>query len=310
MIATSAGAICSEILRSGWCIIAALLPSLVIAQSIALSFDDGFDPRGQPQAAAWNQAILDALAAGGIKSILFAAGERVDSPAGMLLVRDWGVAGHAVGNHTYGHRDFNATGMTLEGFIGDVERNEKLLGRTPGWTLRLRFPYLKEGDTEVKRDAMRMWLSAHHYESGAVSIDTSDWYYDNRYAKWRGSHEGADPAPFREAYLQHLWGRAVYYDGLSRKLLGRSAKYVILLHTRRINAEFLPDVIAMFRANGWKIISPADAYKDPLYAMKPAILPAGESILWALAKQAGVPHLRYPAEDDVYEKPILDGLGL
>jgi hypothetical protein len=44
--------------------------------------------------------------------------------------------------------------------------------------------------------------------------------------------------------------------------------------------------------------------------MTPAVLPAGESILWSLAKQARVPHLRYPAEDDVYEKPILDKLGL
>jgi hypothetical protein len=44
--------------------------------------------------------------------------------------------------------------------------------------------------------------------------------------------------------------------------------------------------------------------------MRPDILPAGESILWALAKQKGVPGLRYPAEDDVYEKPILDRLHL
>jgi peptidoglycan/xylan/chitin deacetylase (PgdA/CDA1 family) len=291
-------------------VIGALLPGLVIAQNIALSFDDGLDPREQPQAAAWNQAILDALAAGSVKSILFAAGERVDSASGMALVRAWGLAGHAVANHTYSHRDFNAGGTTLGWYIGDVERNERLLSGTPGWTPRLRFPYLKEGDTEPKRDGMRAWLGAHRYESGAVSIDTSDWYYDNRYATWRSSHAGADPAPFREAYLRHLWDRATYYDGLSRTLLGRSAKYVILLHTRRINAEFLPDIIAMFRSKGWVIVSPAEAFGDPLYAMKPAILPAGESILWALAKQAGLGHLRYPAEDDVYEEPILDRLGL
>jgi peptidoglycan/xylan/chitin deacetylase (PgdA/CDA1 family) len=291
-------------------VIVALSPGLVMAQSIALSFDDGLDPREQPQAAVWNRAILEALDAGGIKSILFAAGDRVDSPAGMALVRAWGLAGHAVGNHTYSHRDFNSAGTTLSWYIGDADRNERLLSGTPGWTQRFRFPYLKEGDTEPKRDGMRAWLNAHRYESGAVSIDTSDWYYDSRYAKWRSSHAGADPAPYREAYLRHLWDRAAYYDGLSRTLLGRSAKYVILLHTRRINAEFLPDIIAMFHSKGWIIIPPAEAFADPLYAMKPAILPAGESILWALAKQAGVAHLRYPAEDDVYEKPILDRLGL
>jgi hypothetical protein len=69
-------------------------------------------------------------------------------------------------------------------------------------------------------------------------------------------------------------------------------------------------MIHMFRSKGWTIISPAEAFSDPLYSMTPAVLPAGESILWSLAKQARVPHLRYPAEDDVYEKPILDKLGL
>ena len=66
----------------------------------------------------------------------------------------------------------------------------------------------------------------------------------------------------------------------------------------------------MFRDKGWTLVSPDEAYADPLYAMTPNILPAGESILWSLAKQSGASGLRYPAEDDVYEKPILDGLGL
>ena len=66
----------------------------------------------------------------------------------------------------------------------------------------------------------------------------------------------------------------------------------------------------MFRAKGWTIIAPAEAYQDPLYAMQPRVLPAGESILWSLAKQARLPKLRYPAEDDVWEKQKLDRLGL
>jgi peptidoglycan-N-acetylglucosamine deacetylase len=287
-----------------------LFPGFAGAQSIALSFDDGLDPRASPEAAVWNSAILRALADGRVQSILFAAGRNVDSAQGMALVTEWGVAGHAVANHTYSHLDLNDPDTTLPLFIADVERNETLLSQVPGWSKRLRFPYLKEGDTIAKRDGMVRWLRAHAYGSGAVSIDASDWYYDERYALWRTGHADADPRAFREAYLNHLWSRACYYDSLSQQLLGRSAKHVLLLHTRRINADFLPDIIAMFRAKGWTFISPAEAYADPLYAMQPASLPAGESILWALARQAGFAGLRYPAEDDIYEKPILDRLGL
>jgi peptidoglycan/xylan/chitin deacetylase (PgdA/CDA1 family) len=291
-------------------VVGALLPLLAHAQSVALTFDDGFEPRTQLRAAAWNSAMLRALADARVTSILFPAGKRVDGAAGMELVRNWGLAGHEVGNHTYSHLDLSAAGTTLQAYVADVEREEALLRGMPGWTPRFRFPYLKEGETAAKRDGMRQWLGDHHYGSGAVSIDASDWYYNDRYDRWRSNHPTADLGPYRTAYLEHLWGRAQYYDGLSRQLLGRSAKHVVILHTNRLNAQFLPDVIAMFRSKGWMVIAPEEAYEDPLYAMRTATLPAGESILWSLAKEAGMANLRYPAEDGEYEKPILDRLGL
>ena len=280
------------------------------AQRVALSFDDGFDPREQPEAAAWNAAILDALAKADAHAILYAVGKRVDSPEGLALVRAWGRAGHAIGNHTYTHPSLGSTRTTLAAFIADTERNEAVLSRERGWTKRLRFPYLKEGDTTAKRDGMRDWLAAHDYRSGAVSIDASDWYYDARWRAWHAAHPDADADPFRRTYLEHLRDRAAYYDELSQRLFHRSVKHVLLLHANAINAAFLPDVIAMFRANGWTLVSPDEAYADPVYAEMPKVLPAGESLLWSLAKQAGLAGLRYPAEDDVYEKPILDAKGL
>jgi len=54
------------------------------------------------------------------------------------------------------------------------------------------------------------------------------------------------------------------------------------------------------------------AYADPIYEQQPNILPAGESLIWALAKQSGKfeKELRYPEEDDVYENPKMDALKL
>lgn len=289
------------------CLLVCLLaPASGYAQSLALTFDDGFNPAEQPQAAAWNAAILAALADAHLKSILFAAGKRVASPAGLALVRNWGLAGHEIGNHSWSHWDLSADSITLAAYIADADKDEALLKRMPGWTRRFRFPYLKEGDTAAKRDGFREWLAARGYGSGAVSIDASDWYYSSRYLAWKDAHPGADPAPFRAAYLDHLWSRARYYDGLSQQLFQRSVKHVLLLHTNAINAAFLPDVIAMFRSKGWTLIGPEQAWHDPVYAIKPAVLPAGESILWSLAKQKDIDGLRYPAEDDIYEKPLLD----
>ena len=244
-----------------------------------------------------------------MKAIFFAQGARVDSPQGLALVRAWGEAGHDLANHTYRHRNFGARDVLLQEFITDIQRNQDLLEDLPGFVRRFRYPYLKEGDTAAKQDGLRDWLAAAGYASGAVSIDTSDWYYNSRYLRWRNRNPDADVAKMRDAYLEHLLARARYYDGLSRQLLDRSVRHVLLLHMNGLNAEFLPDVIAMFRANGWRIITPAEAYADPVYVEQPDILPAGESILWSLAQEKGMEGLRYPSEDSTYEKDRLDALG-
>ena len=282
----------------------------VHAGTLALTFDDGFDTRSQPQAAQWNQAMLDALAEAGVESMLFPAGRRVDTPEGLALVKAWSDAGHLIGNHTYAHRNYGSPRMSFADFTADVLAAEALFGKLPGWTQRLRFPYLKEGDTADKRDRARDWMKLRGYRHGHVSIDTSDWYYALRFEQWRARHPDADPAPFREAYLNHLWGRANHYEALARQQLGRSPHHVMLLHTNAVNAAFLPDVIAMFRAKGWRIVSAAEAFEDPLYGRVATIAPAGGSIVWALARQKRHKGLRYPAEDSRYEKPLLDNKGL
>ncbi|MFN7777858.1 MAG: polysaccharide deacetylase family protein [Betaproteobacteria bacterium] len=289
---------------------AALLPLALAAQTIVFSFDDGFDPRAQPNAAALNAQMLKALADAQARAILFPVGKRVDSPPGLALVRAWSDAGHAIGNHSYSHLNLGSTKVSATQFCDDVLAAQRVLAGFGGWTPRLRFPYLKEGDTAAKRDAVRAWMRAQGYRPGPVGIDASDWYYDERFVAWRRAHPQGDLTAWRAAYLDHLRDRARYYDALAQATLGRRPPLVLLLHTNEINATFLPDVLAMFRAEGWRIVDAEAAFADPLYEMQPNTLPAGESIVWALAKQAGRSDLRYPAEDDVYEKPILDRLGL
>jgi peptidoglycan-N-acetylglucosamine deacetylase len=297
-------------IRAFWALIASCVVLQAHAQSISFSFDDGFDPREQPAAADWNASMLHALADAKVKSVLYVVAKRAGTPEGMKLVQAWADAGHEIGNHTFSHPNLGSKKVTLAYFIDDVEKNEKLFSGFSTWTPRLRFPYLKEGDTAQKRDGLRLWMATHGYTPAEVSIDASDWYYSERFEKWCVTQPDRDLKPFRDAYLAHLWSRASYYDGLAKQVVGHSVSHVILLHTNAINAAFLPDVIAMFRAKGWPIVTPKQAYADPLYQMKPNTLSAGESILWALAKDKGVQGLRYPAEDAPYEEPILDKLGL
>jgi hypothetical protein len=86
----------------------------------------------------------------------------------------------------------------------------------------------------------------------------------------------------------------------------------LLLHHNLAAALFLTDLVKMFRDKGWKIVNAEEAYKDEIFSANPSNIPAGESLIWALAKESGKfeKDLRYPAEDSRYEKEKLDKLGL
>jgi len=68
----------------------------------------------------------------------------------------------------------------------------------------------------------------------------------------------------------------------------------------------------MFKSRGWRLIDAETAFTDSVFAAEPKLLPAGESIIWALAKATGKidKDLRYPAEDGEYERAEMDRLGL
>ncbi len=62
---------------------------------VQLTFDDGPDPR-------WTPAVLDALAARGMRATFFVVGRAASANASIL--RRIADAGHAIGNHTWSHR--------------------------------------------------------------------------------------------------------------------------------------------------------------------------------------------------------------
>lgn len=280
------------------------------AASLAFTFDDGVNPDVVADGAAWNARILEHLRTAGAQAMIFPSIKASGTGGGKALLRAWSDAGHLVGNHSSKHRNFGASNVTAESFIEDVKELEAAYGDLPTFTKRLRLPYLKEGDTREKRDALRAWMKGHGYAPGAPSIDTSDWYYDRVYLEHRAAGDARRASAVRAAYVRHLVDRANYYDSLAKVSLGRGPAHVLLLHVNAINADALGEAVEAFRRAGWTIVGAAKAFEDPLYATEPDVVPAGESIVWANAKAKGVDGLRYPGEDARYEEPLLEALGL
>jgi hypothetical protein len=244
---------------------------------------------------------------GTTRAFLFAIGQSVDNPEGSSILKRWSAAGHRIGNHTFTHQPLFGK-ITSAEFEAEVLHTEDVLRGYSGFEKWFRFPALSEGSTAQRRDRIRSFLAQHGYRNGAVTIDASDWYYDQRLRARLVADRGFDVTRYRQPYLDHIWDRAQFYDKLSRDVLGRSVPHTLLLHYNLLNSLFLGDLLAMFHAKGWSVIDAEEAFSDKVFARQPDTLPAGQSLIWALAKETGKfeARLRYPGEDAVYEKPALD----
>ncbi len=278
---------------------------------IAVTIDD-FALADHPalSAAARDRAILDALDDQGIRAAGFVCGKRVDSEAGRAVLEGWSRRGHPLANHTYSHAALSRSDP--RDFGADVLRCEAMLADLPGFAKLFRFPYLDEGRTAEHRDAARTFLREHGYRNGHVTVDASDWYVDQRLRARLDERPDADTGGYRDYYVEHLLERAHYYEDLAQQVLGRAVPHTLLLHHNLLNGLFLGDVLDAFAADGWEWIDATVAYEDPVFASEPDALPAGQSLIWALAKATGRfdDVLRYPGENDTYEKPRMDERGL
>ena len=259
-----------------------------------------------------NQAILEALQTHRTKAALFVIGRNIEDDEGKKLLTAWDQAGHMIANHTYSHRNLNAPDTDVKAYQDDILQAEALLKDYPRFRKFFRFPFLKEGDTAAKRDAIRAFMTQHGYRNGHVTIDASDWYIDQRLTARLKENPAADVKPYRDYYLAHMWDRAKYYDSLAERLVRHEVRHTMLVHFNLLNALFLGDLIAMFIKKGWLPIDAELAYSDTIFASQPKVLPAGESLIWSLAKEkrAIAKSLRYPAEDSRYEAARMKKLGL
>jgi peptidoglycan/xylan/chitin deacetylase (PgdA/CDA1 family) len=284
------------------------------APQVAITIDD-FGWADAPKLTAFerNLSMLAALREqSNLKAAVFVAGKRVDNEKGQQLLRAWDEAGHIIANHSYSHLYYHSPKVSFETYAEDIVHGEARVRNFKNFTKLYRFPFLKEGESADKRDKVRDFLKQRGYRIGHVTIDASDWYVDDRLVKRLKADPQADLKPYRDFYLAHIRERAAYYEGLAQKVLGRSIKHTLLIHYNLLNALFLGDLLRMFKRQGWKLVDAAEAFRDPVYTSAPNIVPAGESLIWALAKESGKfeGQLRYPGEDGEYEKEKMDQLGL
>jgi peptidoglycan-N-acetylglucosamine deacetylase len=199
-------------------------------KKIALSFDDGPDPR-------WTPKILDILRNKGVKAVFMMIGSEAQENVSLMrrIVRE----GHEIGNHTYTHPDISS--ISPRQLELEVKVTERLyaskLGLQP---LYFRPPYDidEEPDTDDQA-APIMQLQRDGYTIIGNKIDTDDW----------NEHPRKSPQEIVNSVLEQI-------DTMQTKPQFRGS--IILMHDgggdRSATVEALPYLIDALRARGYEIV--------------------------------------------------------
>ena len=129
-----------------------------------------------------------------------------------------------------------------------------------------RYPYLEEGNTLAKREAVRGWLLAHDYRIAEVTLDFGDYMWNDAYARCATKRDNTAIASLHDSYLATAAEYITYSRTLSQRLYGRDIPYVLLLHVGAFDARMLPELITLFRSRGFQFVSLPQAESDPAYS--------------------------------------------
>ena len=249
----------------------ALLQTPTPSRAVAITIDDlprGGDggPRRLADIRSMTERLMTPFRDEKIPVIGFvnARAEAEIGAAGLRQVLDiWLDAGATLGNHTYSH--ININDVSLEAYTDDIVKGEPAI-RTAldarGQKLAFfRHPFLFTGPTEEKKRGMQAFLDARGYRVAPVTIDDADYMYAALYTKPEFH------ARVRKEYVPYMESVVAFFETRSVEVVGREFPQILLIHASQMNADLMPDLLAMFRKRGYRFVTLDQALADPAYAL-------------------------------------------
>ena len=183
---------------------------------------------------------------------------------GLRLILDlWLDAGADLGNHSYSHLNIN--NVPLDEYTADIVRGEPLLRAAlaaRSKTLRFyRHPFLFTGPTPEIKKGMQDFLDRHGYRVAPVTLDDADYQFAALYTM----PEYRDRV--RAAYVPYMESIVAFFEARSIEVVGREFPQVLLLHANQLNADLMPELLAMFRRRGYTFVSLDRALADEAYRL-------------------------------------------
>lgn len=173
-------------------------------------------------------------------------------------LKAYGVAGHAICNHTFSHRGLKSS--SVAGYIADIQKAESVLKSLPGYTHMFRPPYLDEG-YPTQSGAVRAELKKMGYTLANITVNNCDYYMSHLLQSALAQRKKIDYDKLKKVYLDAMLECVDYFEGLYTLKGQKEVNHVLLMHSNDLTALYIGDLITALRDKGWTIISIHAAYK-------------------------------------------------
>lgn len=187
-------------------------------------------------------------------------------------LRQFRDAGFGLGNHTLSHANLNK--VNTQDYIHEIQLADKILLPVLTEPKYFRYPYLAMSSGQKKEDIL-CYLAQKNYQVAPITIDSKDFVFNQRLLSVPEVNRRAYLEQLKSFYLDFIWQQTLSAEEHNQFHQNPAQAQILLIHANLLNAYVLPDIINLYKKNGYKFVRLQEAlktFKFPIQCANPRIL--------------------------------------
>ena len=257
-------------------------------RTVAVTVDDlpyAGGPQRLEDAAYVTNRMTAALVKYGAPATAFVTGIHILIPGEvderLDMLRRWRDAGARLENHGNAHLSYNDA--PADEYLDDIIRGNLLpeaLAREKGDSVRwFRAPYNQTGRLPEQRERLEDFLTDRGWRLAPFTVEHADFVINGLYVEALARGDEAYAKKVADAYLAQLDSAFAFAERLSVETFGEEIPHVFLIHSNRLNADYLGAMLQRLQERGYRFIALDEAVSHPAY-LTPDIYEGGFGISW------------------------------
>lgn len=173
-------------------------------------------------------------------------------------------AGFGLGNHTLTHA--NLSSLSSKGYQHEIKEADTILSPVLTEPKYFRYPYLAMS-TGNKREQILCYLAKQHYQVAPITVDSKDFVFNQRLLSMPEIKRREYLQELKPFYLDFIWQQTLKAQEHSDYHHNQDQSQILLIHANLLNAYVLPDIINLYKQQGYQFVALEDAlktFKDPV----------------------------------------------